>query len=696
MEHVQAFTLAPTLGSQAGHGLGLQPIPARVLVGDDDPRNLFAVAEMLQGAGVEVVLANSGEEVLLHVLKDDFAVILLDVRMPRIDGYEVASMIRGRPRSSRTPIIFLTAYNKDELHVFRGYSAGAVDYVFKPIEPLILKSKVDVFVDLYRKTEEIRRQAAHERQLLLENLKVRSEKQQAEQALLRREEHQSLILQALPIALYTAPVGDDARRLKFTSDSVERITGFAPGEFVDQPDFWVSRLHAEDRDRVLAQLRTVEETGAATLEYRWHSADGSERHLLDQVVLMREPDGRAREIFGMWFDITERKHLEQNLLHASKLEAIGRLTGGIAHDFNNMLGVIIGSLDLLDKQLGKNNAARRRVAMAMEGARSCADLTHRLLAFSRRQSLQATVVDLRSVMTAMVEILRRTIGDRIETRLEMEDGLWPVLVDRSQLESALLNLAVNARDAMPEGGRLTIAIANRTAEGDQERAADSVEIAVSDTGVGMSPETLERVFEPFFTTKEIGKGTGLGLSMIYGFVQQSGGHISIDSAVGSGTTVRIRLPRTDLAQEEIQAGDAVDPGALASGRGEVILVVEDDLKVRNVTVSTIEAMGYAVRQAENAAAALEILAAEEEIDLVFSDISMPGRLTGADLAREARRQRPGLPVLLTSGHADSAGLVEGVEVLPKPYRASVLAEKLRSMLGQVRASAVRQADLTPG
>src|ERR671910_3642936 len=236
----EGMVIQPRVGSLTAHGseyVSLSAVSglveAKILVVDDDPRNLFAVEEMLRSPGIEIVLAESGEAALRHVLRDDFAVILLDVRMPRIDGYEVATMIRGRPRSSRMPIIFLTAYNKDELHVFRGYSAGAVDYVLKPIEPLILKSKVDVFVDLYRKTEEIRRQGEEERRLLMENLRVRSEKLRTEQALRRREEHQSIVLQSLPIALYTASIEEDHRKLHFTNESIRAITGFAPDVFLE-------------------------------------------------------------------------------------------------------------------------------------------------------------------------------------------------------------------------------------------------------------------------------------------------------------------------------------------------------------------------------------------------------------------------------------------------------------------------------
>ena len=672
-------------GAPPPEGGGFEPVAAKILVADDDPRNLLAMAEMLREPGYEIVRAQSGEEALRHVLKEDFAVILLDVQMPRIDGYEVAALVRGRPRSSRTPIIFLTAYQKDELHVFRGYTAGAVDYVFKPIEPVVLKSKVDIFVDLYRKTEEIRRQAEQERQLLLENLRVRGEKLQAEQALRRREEHQSLVLRSLPIALYTAAVGEDHRRLRFTGDGVERITGFPAERFLED-GFWMSRLHADDRARVLPQLAALLDAGSARLEYRWRCAGDTERHVFDQAVLIRDDAGSPREIFGMWLDITERKELERSLLHASKLEAVGRLTGGIAHDFNNMLSVVIGSLDLLEKSLQGDETAKRRARMALEGALRCADLTNRLLAFSRRQPLEASLVDLRELVPGMLELLRRTLGEGIALSFECADGPWPVLVDRSQLEAVLVNLAVNARDAMPDGGRLTISLEDCPADGSAHKGEPQgpfIAISVADTGCGMPPEVLERVFEPFFTTKEIGKGTGLGLSMAYGFATQSGGRIEIDSREGAGTRVRLLLPRVPAS--EVPRPDAgAEPAEPPAGRGESVLVVEDDAEVRRVTLSTLETLGYSAIEAEDGRAALALIERTAGIRLVFTDVNMPGGMTGIELAREVRARWPDIGVLLTSGHLSADSGLDGAEVLRKPYRADELARRLRVMLDGAR------------
>jgi PAS domain S-box-containing protein len=655
------------------------PILAKILVVDDDPRNLMAAQEMLRSPGIEVVTADSGEAALRHVLQEDFAVILLDVQMPRLDGYEVATLIRNRPRSSRVPILFLTAHNKDEAHVFRGYSAGAVDYVFKPIEPLVLKSKVDVFVDLYRKTEEIRRQGEEERRLLMDNLQVRGEKLKVEQALRRREEHQSLVLASLPIALYTASVHEDHRQLQFTSGSIERITGFPPDAFLEQPDFWASRLNPEDRERVLSQLQRLPEDGTVSLEYRWRCADGAERHFLDQTVLMRDDDGQPGECFGMWFDITERKQMEQNLLHASKLEAVGRLTGGIAHDFNNMLSVVIGNLDLLKKSIQGNDKAERRVRMAMESAQHCASLTYRLLAFSRRQPLQVSTINVKTLLPELLDLMQRTLGEGVNVSLLSEEDVWPIQVDRAQFEAALLNLAVNARDAMPDGGDLTIAVENRLMEeGKAIAAGEYVMFAVSDTGTGMPPEILQRVFEPFFTTKESGKGTGLGLSMVYGFVQQTHGHVEIDSVSGAGTTIRMFLPRAEGAVE--QSSESQDTVSSSFGTGKTVLVVEDDPAVRQVAISTFRSLGFDMMEAASGDEAARLLKANRQVDLMFSDIRMPGELTGIDLARLIRRERPEIRVLLTTGYADDDQTIEDVDLLYKPYRATDLAVKIQALM----------------
>jgi len=661
-----------------------------ILVVDDDARNLFAVRETLEDLGAQLVLAKSGEEALKHLLRQDFALILLDVHMPGMDGYETAEMIRKREKSRHIPIIFLTAINKDEVHIFRGYAMGAVDYMFKPVDPHVLKSKVAVFVDLYRKTEEIRRESEARQRLLDENERVRREKLHAEQALRRSEERQALVLRQLPIVLYTADL-TPGLPFRYVSDNVEAVLGHPPQRFLADPAFWEERLHPDDRPRVLAQLAGIRDAGLSTLEYRWLCPDGTVRHLLDQTVVVRDEAGAPRELSGTILDVTETRQAQQQLAHSQKMEMVGQLTGGIAHDFNNMLMVVIGSLERLTPALAEDPKTARRADMALQAALRCSDMTRRLLTFARRQQLHPEPVDLDALAGGMAELMERTLGRDIEIVIEAPaEPLWTATVDRSQAESALLNLVINARDAMPDGGHLRIHTANTrfaeatAAHGMSIPAGDYVLLGVSDSGCGMPPDVLERAFEPFFTTKETGKGTGLGLSMIHGFVKQSGGLIGIDSAPGAGTTFRLYLPRA--VESGRPAGDAdADAPEQSAGRGETVLVVDDDADVRAVAVQAVQAFGYRVLEADGGASALAVLDGGGPVDLLFTDIVMPGGMNGRELAREGLRRHPGLRVLFASGYANGSTVEPDAELgtaetLAKPYRDADLARALRRVL----------------
>jgi len=345
-----------------------------------------------------------------------------------------------------------------------------------------------------------------------------------------------------------------------------------------------------------------------------------------------------------------------------------------------MLSVVIGNLDLLLRSIEGNERAQRRARMAMEGAQRCADLTHRLLAFSRRQPLQASTLDVNTLMPGLLELMRRTLGEHIRVDLTGAAETWPIRVDRAQFEAALLNLAVNARDAMPDGGDLTISVENRAVtEGEKPPPGEYVIVSVTDTGTGMPPEVLERVFEPFFTTKESGKGTGLGLSMVYGFVQQSGGHVEVDSTPNEGTTIRIFLPRV-----EGEAASAPDETRVEItepfGQGQSVLVVEDDPAVRQVAVSTLKSLGFKVKEAVTGDEAASLLQNDSGFRLVLSDVRMPGELTGIELARLVKSKWPSVQVLLTTGYVDGEAKLGDLELLYKPYRATDLAEKIQSLL----------------
>lgn len=385
-------------------------------------------------------------------------------------------------------------------------------------------------------------------------------------------------------------------------------------------------------------------------------------------------------------DITERRLLEAQLHQAQKMEALGQLTGGIAHDFNNLLAIVVGNLELVAEEIGDDKSVRELIQSALHGALRGAELTNQLLTFSRRHELTLARVDVAALVGGLRSILQRALGERVTVRLRIADDMWPARTDSAQLESSLVNLAINARDAMPNGGTLSIDAANDHLDehygvlNPGVVPGDYVTVSVSDTGTGMPPEIADRAFEPFFTTKSAGKGTGLGLSMIYGFAKQSGGHVKIYSEPGAGTTVRLYLPRSDAA--EVDEGPRVE--ASHAGRGETILVVEDNADVRAVAVGQLGRLGYAVLQAENGTAGLAVVESGEPIDLLFTDIVMAGGISGPELAQTACVLRPGLRVLFTTGFADIAqngGTISAEDrILRKPYRLQDLAREIHLAL----------------
>ena len=406
------------------------------------------------------------------------------------------------------------------------------------------------------------------------------------------------------------------------------------------------------------------------------------------LVPIRDGEGGVDRIIASTRDVTEREQAQDQLRRAQRMEAVGHLTGGVAHDFNNLLQVIRGNLELVRRTSRTNEAAAQRVRNALRGADRAGQLTRQLLAFARRQPLEPKVINLGRLVTDMAEMLRRTLGETVEVETVIAGGLWNTLADPAQVESAILNLAINARDAMPKGGRLTIEITNAVLDQDyalreaEIEAGQYVLLAVSDTGHGMTSETVAKVFEPFFTTKSEEKGTGLGLSMVYGFVAQSHGHVQIYSEPGDGTTVKIFLPRSRQPASGGRAG--AGRGSLR-GRSEVILVVEDDDLVRASAVSMLRDLGYTCIHASDGAQALEVLKGGAKIDLLFTDVIMPGQVKSRDLAAQAQRLRPGLPVLFTSGYTENAivhhgRLDPGVQLISKPYTRDELARKMRALL----------------
>ena len=399
------------------------------------------------------------------------------------------------------------------------------------------------------------------------------------------------------------------------------------------------------------------------------------------------PEGDA--IYGIGRDVTQRKALEDQLRQSQKMEAVGQLTGGLAHDFNNMLTGILGGIDMVRRRIAEGRMADvdRFLDAAMQSGQRAAALTHRLLAFSRRQTLDNRALDVGALAVSMEDLLCRTLGEQVSLRIDIAPDLWPAVADDNQLESAILNLGINARDAMPDGGELIIAARNvhltdrELADSDHAEAGDYVAISVTDTGMGMPPGVLQKVFDPFYTTKPLGQGTGLGLSMIYGFIQQSRGHVVIDSTEGQGTTIQLFLPRH---QGSVEATVPVDDESAPIGAGETVLVIEDDAAVRLLVMQVLDELGYQGIETADGRQAVPILESSRHIDLLISDVGLPG-LNGRQLAEIARERRPDLPILFMTGYAkqaaDQAAFLDGgMEIIGKPFAIEQLGRRIGEIL----------------
>jgi signal transduction histidine kinase len=541
-----------------------------ILLVDDQPAKLLSYEAILSELDENLLKAGSANQALAQLLRHEVAIVLVDVCMPDLDGFELAAMIREHPRFQKTAIIFVSAIQVTDFDLLRGYAAGAVDYVPVPVVPDLLRAKVRVFAELYRKTRQ------------LETLNAELERRVAERT---------------------------AELAHANADLERRV-----------------EERTREREAALAQVHEMQ-----------------------------------------------------------KLESLGQLTGGVAHDFNNLLMAILGNLDLLRRAVPRDAKQLRLIDGAIQGAERGATLISRMLAFARRQELKPQTVDIPSLVDNMVEMLRRTLGPTIRVATRFAEAAPPTRVDPNQLELALLNLALNARDAMPTGGELTIsARGGRLAAGAVPGlpAGEYVCIAEHDTGQGMDEATRKRATEPFFTTKGAGRGTGLGLSMVDGLVAQSGGAMRIDSRPGGGTTVELWLPVA--AAEEALPASRSEPPRLTDTRSCRILVVDDDPEVAQGTAAMLEDLGHATTVVGSGESALQFMRADGDVDLVITDHAMPG-MTGTVLARHIRRRWPDLPIVIATGYAELPA--DGATELPrlmKPYRQPDLIALLASLLGTER------------
>jgi two-component system cell cycle sensor histidine kinase/response regulator CckA len=480
----------------------------------------------------------------------------------------------------------------------------------------------------------------------------------------------------------------------YNSPSYEQILGYTP-EYMQSTQA-LDQIHPEDRGKVVkaAEEARLYRTGQS-IEYRMRHKNGSWRTLESKASAILNREGTVERLVIVNRDVTERKQLEEQFRQAQKMEAVGRLSGGVAHDFNNLLGVIIGYGEVLQEELPADHSLRISVDEILKAGHRAASLTRQLLAFSRQQQLDPTVLDLNAVVRDMEKMLKRLIGEDVQLKTDLQAALARIKADQGQIEQAIMNLAVNARDAMPSGGKLTLATSNFHMDANYIRrypypvqVGDYVLLTVSDNGIGMDAATQARIFEPFFTTKEKGKGTGLGLSMVYGIVKQSGGYIEVVSELGSGTTFKIYLPKVDAP---IAAQVKSDLPASLHGT-ETILLVEDEPSLRALAAHLLESCGYKVLEASSGEQALEVSLQQCAIHLLLTDVVMPG-ISGRVLADRLAEQRPQIRVVYTSGYTgQTVGahgvLAEGSHFLPKPFTKEALARKIReAMDGKTAAAA---------
>jgi signal transduction histidine kinase len=527
--------------------------PANILLVDDQASKLLSYEVILRDLGENLIKADSANAALEQLLRNEIALILIDVVMPDLNGFELAAMIRDHPRFQKIAIIFVSAVAIADVDQLKGYEYGAVDYVAVPVVPAVLRAKVRVFLDLYRKSNEL--------EALNSELEQRVAERTAELALANAE--------------------------------LER------------------RVEARTRESEAAMARVHE---------------------------------------------------------MQKLESLGQLTGGLAHDFNNLLMAILANLRLLIKKRTRDQSEFRLLEAAIQGAERGAALTKRMLAFARRQELRPEAIDVVRLIDDMVEMLQRSLGPTVHIRLESEGEIWPIHADLNQLELAILNLALNARDAMVDGGELALEVQNDQIDASNIlmlRPGDYVRVAITDTGCGMDEATLQRATEPFFTTKGVGKGTGLGLSLVHGLVTQSGGSMRISSRLNVGTTVELWFPSVEHALQP-----APEPATEASAHTApscCVLVVDDDFLVAEGTAGMLKEQGYGVLVALSGVRGLEIIRSEPQVGLVIADYAMP-EMTGVEFARQVLQFRPNLPIILATGYS-SAAPADDLQLprLNKPY-----------------------------
>ncbi|WP_092285867.1 response regulator [Halopseudomonas sabulinigri] len=639
-----------------------------LLIVDDNAATRYAMRRRLESHGYRVIEAGNGADGLALIEANGLDAVILDVNLPDMSGFDIARRLRAAPRTALLPVIHVSAASIDTRDIISGLDAGADAYLVHPIDPDVLLATLGTL------------------------LRVRD----TETALKEREEHFREIFENIsaPIVVVDSSLNIHNRNQAFT-----RLALDCTGDELDD-------CMVKDQDATLDIVREVIRNRG-----RWSGllsmlGEESDRTTQWQVAPYRAPDlsfifiedvterlhkQRSQEELlatvsqQLRAEVQERQRTEAQLLQASKMDSLGKLTGGIAHDFNNLLTSVMMSLELVIERVnsGKYEQIQRYAEGALQSAKTGSALTHRLLAFARQQPLAASSVDLNALVVSLEDFIRRSVGENVSLVLDLSPVPAIAHVDASQLESALINLVINARDALPEGGEIRISTQLLDVSGDAELTDGRyVAARVRDNGTGVAPEVLDKVFDPFFTTKPTGKGTGLGLSMLYGFAGQSGGIARMRSELGRFTEVTLWLPAGETLSEEVVADT---PRAVAATAAHV-LIVDDIAAVSVVLRETLLDAGYRCSTAESAESALEVLQADPSIDLLLTDIGLP-RMNGKELAKHARAARPELPVLFMTGYAESAKnrvkfTEPGMDIMLKPFSTAELLGKVAMLLGR--------------